>query len=67
MRGPVIEQQSVPAVDANQVATGAELTVNNLEVVYSGSEDASLISWSSSHRGSGCRSRASATRSTGAG
>jgi branched-chain amino acid transport system ATP-binding protein len=30
----VIEQQSVPAVDANAVATGAELTVNNLEVVY---------------------------------
>jgi branched-chain amino acid transport system ATP-binding protein len=30
----VIEQQSVPAVDANQVATGAELTVNNLEIVY---------------------------------
>ena len=30
----MIEQQSVPAVDANAVATGAELTVNNLEVVY---------------------------------
>ena len=30
----MIEQQSVPAVDANQVATGAELTVNNLEIVY---------------------------------
>ena len=30
----MIEQQSVPAVDTNQVATGAELTVNNLEVVY---------------------------------
>jgi branched-chain amino acid transport system ATP-binding protein len=30
----VIEQQSVPAVDANPVAIGAELTVNNLEVVY---------------------------------
>jgi branched-chain amino acid transport system ATP-binding protein len=30
----VIEQQSVPAVDANQVATGAELTVNNVEIVY---------------------------------
>jgi branched-chain amino acid transport system ATP-binding protein len=30
----VIEQQSVPAVEANQVATGAELTVNNLEIVY---------------------------------
>ena len=30
----MIEQQSVPAVEANQVATGAELTVNNLEIVY---------------------------------
>jgi branched-chain amino acid transport system ATP-binding protein len=30
----VIEQQSVPAVDANAVAIGAELTVSNLEVVY---------------------------------
>jgi branched-chain amino acid transport system ATP-binding protein len=30
----VIEQQSVPAVDANAVVTGAELTLNNLEVVY---------------------------------
>ena len=30
----MIEQQSVPAVDANPVAIGAELTVNNLEVVY---------------------------------
>jgi branched-chain amino acid transport system ATP-binding protein len=30
----VIEQQSVPAVDANPVAIGAELTVSNLEVVY---------------------------------
>ena len=30
----MIEQQSVPAVDANAVVTGAELTLNNLEVVY---------------------------------
>ena len=30
----MIEQQSVPTVDANAVAIGAELTVSNLEVVY---------------------------------
>jgi branched-chain amino acid transport system ATP-binding protein len=30
----VIEQQSAPAVDANAVSIGAELTVSNLEVVY---------------------------------